>query len=60
MERATRGCITRQAVELARQQGRFTIFSVLDAVTRIAGKIVNAGERAKIDQQAGTLLELAV
>jgi hypothetical protein len=52
--------LTRQAIELARQQGRFTIFSVLDAVTRIAGKIANAGERAKIDQQAGSLLELAV
>jgi len=52
--------LTRQAIELARQQGRFTIFTVLDAVTRIAGKIANAGERAKIDQQAGSLLELAV
>ena len=29
--------LTRQAVELAGQQGRFTVFSMLDAVTRLAG-----------------------
>jgi hypothetical protein len=52
--------LTRQAVELAGQQGRFTVFSMLDAVTRLAGSIVNAGERSKVDQQVGTLLELAV
>jgi hypothetical protein len=52
--------LTRQAVELAGQQGRYTVFSMLDAVTRLAGSIVNAGERSKVDQQVGTLLELAV
>lgn len=52
--------LTKQAVELAGQQGRFTVFSMLDAVTRLAGSIVNAGERNKVDQQVGTLLELAV
>jgi hypothetical protein len=52
--------LTRQAIELAGQQGRFTVFSMLDAVTRLAGSIVNAGERSKVDQQVGTLLELAV
>lgn len=52
--------MARQAVELARQQGRLTIFSMVDALTRLSGQIVNAGDRAKIDQQAGSLLELAV
>ncbi len=52
--------LSRQAIELAKQQGRFTVFSVLDAVTRMAGRMVNAGDRAKVDQQVGTLLELAV
>ncbi len=52
--------LTRQAIELAGRQGRFTVFSMLDAVTRLAGSIVNAGERSKVDQQVGTLLELAV
>lgn len=52
--------MAQRAVELARQQGRLTIFSMVDAITRLSGQIVNAGDRAKIDQQAGSLLELAV
>ncbi len=52
--------LARQAVELAQQQGRLTIFSMVDALTRLSGKIANAGDRAKIDLQVGTLLELAV
>ena len=52
--------IARQAVELARQQGRFTVFTVLDAVTRIAGKIANAGDRNEVDRQVGQLMALAV
>ena len=51
--------LARQAVELAQQQGRLTIFSMVDALTRLSGKIANAGDRAKIDLQVGSLLELA-
>ena len=52
--------LAKKAVELAQQQGRLTIFSMVDALTRLSGKIVNAGDRNKIDQQVGQLLALAV
>ncbi len=52
--------LAKQAVELALQQGRLTIFSMVDAVTRISGRIVNAGDRNEIDQQVGQLLAMAV
>ncbi len=51
--------LAKQAVELARQQGRLTVFSMIDALTRLSGKMVNAGDRNAIDQQVGTLLTLA-
>ena len=46
-------------LELAQGQGRFTIFSVVDALTRLAGEYSNAGDRLQADQQAARLLELA-
>ncbi|NLX97806.1 MAG: DUF932 domain-containing protein [Rhodopirellula sp.] len=50
----------RQAIELAQQQGRFTVFNMVDALTRLSRQIVNAGDRTEVDQQAGSLLALAV
>ena len=35
-----------------RGKGRFTIFSVVDALTRIAGELANAGDRTEADQKA--------
>ena len=52
--------LAKQAVELALQQGRLTIFSMVDAVTRLSGKIINAGDRNDVDQQVGQLMALAV
>ena len=52
--------LARQAVELARQQGRFTVFSMVDALTRLSRQFINAGDRTEVDQQAGSLLALAV
>lgn len=52
--------LAKQAVELIQKQGRLTIFSMVDAVTRLSGKIVNAGDRNAVDQQVGQLLALAV
>jgi histone H3/H4 len=51
--------LARQAIELAQQQGRFTVFALVDALTRLSKKIVNAGDRTEVDQQAGKLLALA-
>ena len=50
----------RKAVELAAKQGRFTLFSVVDALTRLSGQIQNAGDRTEADARAGKLLSLAV
>jgi len=51
--------LAQQALEIAKAQGRFTIFAVVDALTRLAGKLPNAGERMEADQKAATLLALA-
>ena len=46
--------------EIAQQQGRFTIFALVDALTRISGQVQFAGDRTEVDQKAGSLLALAV
>jgi hypothetical protein len=50
--------VAARALELAREQGRFTIFAVVDALTRMAGELKNAGERTEADQKAARLLDL--
>jgi len=51
--------LAQQALEMAQTQGRFTIFAVVDALTRIAGRLPNAGDRIEADEKAATLLALA-
>lgn len=51
--------LAKQALAMAQTQGRFTIFSLVDAMTRIAGQYENAGDRIEADARAGTLLALA-
>jgi hypothetical protein len=51
--------LARRALEIAAVRGRLTIFSVVDALTRIAGELANAGDRAEMDQRASMLLGLA-
>ncbi len=48
-----------EALEVARARGRLTIFSVVDALTKIAGRMRNAGDRLEADQKAAGLLSLA-
>ena len=40
--------------------GKFTIFSIVDALTKMAGKIPNAGERTELDLKAARFLDLAL
>ena len=40
---------------MAQEKGRFTIFAMVDALTRIAGRMVNAGDRIAVDQKAAQL-----
>ncbi|MBI1310080.1 DUF932 domain-containing protein [bacterium] len=54
-----RGLIT-DAMEIARQQGGFTIFSLVDALTKLSQKVRYAGERTELDVRIGQLLALAV
>jgi len=49
-----------EALAIAKQQGAFTVFSVLDALTLLAGKRQNAGERTALDIKSSSLLALAV
>ena len=52
--------MAQQAIELVRPQGRYTVFAMVDALTRLASRIANAGDRTSVDQQVGKLLTLAV
>jgi len=49
----------RQALQLAEQAGRFTVFTLVDALTRIAGNHQYVGDRTELDQKASGLLALA-
>ena len=53
----TRG-LAKQAVESV-AGGRFTIFALVDALTRLAQKAEYAGDRTVLDVQAGALFSLA-
>lgn len=49
----------KQALLMAEQAGRFTVFSIVDALTRIAGEYQYIGDRIELDQKASSLLTLA-
>lgn len=48
--------LAKEALEIARRNGRFTIFALVDAITRIGARTTNAGDRTEIDAVAGPLL----
>jgi hypothetical protein len=52
--------LAKQALEVARQNGRFTIFSVVDALTRVTGRYAHVGDRTEVEVTASRLLALAV
>ena len=49
-----------EAMKIAEQQGSFTIFSLVDALTRVSQQLTLAGNRAALDAKIGQLLTLAV
>lgn len=51
--------LAKEAVEVARQQGGLTIFAVVNALNRIAGRLKNGGDRTDADAKASSLLSLA-
>ena len=58
----TKHGITRQAaknaLEIGRHEGRFTVWAIVDALTRVAGEYEFAGDRTESDQTASGLLQL--
>lgn len=51
--------LVKDAMELAREQGGFTIFAIVDALTRLSQNVRLAGDRAELDAKIGALLMLA-
>ncbi|HUY92239.1 MAG TPA: DUF932 domain-containing protein [Pirellulales bacterium] len=45
-----------RALDSARTQGVFSVWSVVDALTRMAGELTNAGERTEADEKAASFL----
>ena len=52
--------LCQQATEIAKAQGSFTIFSLVDALTRLSQRAKYVGDRAELDCRIGALLRLAV
>jgi len=52
--------LIKDAMEIARRQGGFTIFALVDALTQLSQKVSYAGDRAELDVRIGQLLALAV
>jgi histone H3/H4 len=50
--------VAKKAAELAQESGRFTIFSIVDALTRMSQEAEYAGDRIEADQKASSLLQL--
>jgi hypothetical protein len=59
-ERGFTKALAREALDIARRKGAFTVFAVVDALTQLAGKKRNAGERNEMDQKSASLLTLAI
>jgi len=51
--------LIKDSLEIARQRGAFTIFSLVDALTQVSQKVRFAGDRAELDAKIGQLLALA-
>lgn len=52
--------LVRDAIEIATQTGGFTVFSIVDALTKLSQRENFAGNRAAMDAKIGSLLALAV
>jgi histone H3/H4 len=50
--------VAREAITIAQEKGRFTVWAVVDALTRLAQQSRNAGDRTEADAKAAKLLTL--
>ena len=58
MSHGVRRTLAKRAINRARAMGVLTVYSVVDALTRLSQEIPNAGERTDADIAASSLLEL--
>lgn len=59
-DRGISRALAREALDIAKQQGAFTIFSLVEALTRINGRQAYAGDRSEADAKASRLLAMAM
>ena len=52
--------LAKRALDIAQAEGRFTVFALVDALTRLAQENEFAGDRSTADEKASSLLALAV
>jgi hypothetical protein len=52
--------LAKTALEIAEEKGAFTIFAIVDALTRLTQKATYAGDRAEADAKVASLLALAI
>ena len=50
--------VAKEAITIAQEKGRFTVWSIVDALTRLSQQSRYAGDRTTADQQAAHLLTL--
>jgi hypothetical protein len=58
-EKSIPRAMAKEAIEMVEGKGRFTIFAMVNALTQIARRMVNAGDRMQLDQRAASLMSLA-
>lgn len=51
--------LAKKAIASAQKSGRFSIFSIVDALTQLTQNLPNGGDRYEADEKAGALLALA-
>ena len=51
--------LVKDALKIASEKGRFTIFSVVDALTRLTARVRFAGDRTELDRKVASLFALA-
>ena len=52
--------LVKDAMEIAQQQGGFTIFALVDALTKLSQRVQLAGDRTELDAKIGQLLNLVL
>lgn len=59
-QRGITRALAKEALKIAQEHGRFTVFAVVDALTRLNGRMKHVGERTDADVKAASLLAMAV